>query len=344
MRSCTRAGFDVTFRCNWRCEHCFYRHGPHCGATHDVAMGEILAKMHTACEGGLDHAVMVGYGEPALCGVLWEVLDHCHAHGMATSMITNGSVGLAKYKRMRAAGMDHLHVSAHGLGPTLDKIAGVENAGRRQLETLDWLASEGWTYRTNTSLQQANYRELPAIVEALVERGAWHVVLLGFLVHYEWQQDFDRIRAVAVHPAELRPYIEAAADVALAAGRYLTIRYQPLCHLSPQYWPFVTNARHVFMDPWEWNYELQATDPEALWNASVNCGRTVAVEGEPCRSCAAYRHCGGWNRFCVAAYDGAGLAAIDEVPAAYTDVWQAEGGLHDLNPVNALTGTIADGG
>ena len=40
------------------------------------------------------------------------------------------------------------------------------------------------------------------------------------------------------------------------------------------------------------------------------------------------------------AFGGAGLQSVGVIPEAYKDVWGTVGGLHDLNPVNELTGTI----
>ncbi len=336
MHPCTRVGIDITWRCNWNCRHCFYRRNPKLHAsTGDVSLSDITVKIDKAKAGGLDHVVMVGYGEPSLAPELPDILEYCQSHGMATSMITNGATGLDRYKSMFAQGMDHLHISSHGLGDTLDNIAGVPGAFKKQAELKQWLTSSGMPFRTNVTLQQKNYQQLPELVEYEVSHGVFHFVFLGFLPHYEWG---EHLREVAVHPAALRPYIETAADVLLDAGTYFTIRYHPLCHLSERYWPYVVNARYVLFDPWEWNYELQANDRDSLWKASVKIGEATA-NTDPCRRCSAYRHCGGWNQRYADAFDGAALTPIDGPPTQYQDVWQRDGGLHDLNPVNALTGT-----
>ncbi len=336
MRPCTRVGLDITWRCNWRCRHCFYLRDPrfHHGPT--PPLDEILAKIDQAKAGGLDHAVMVGYGEPALAKDLRRILAYCHDQGMATSMITNGAVGLQRYQQLYAEGLDHLHISSHGLDGTLDEIVDSPGAFRRQAELKEWLASEALPFRTNVTLQQRNYRELPDLAEFEIERSVFHFVFLGFLPHYEWA---GHLHEVAVSPAALRPYIEAGARSLLDAGTLFTIRYHPMCHLSPDLWPYVVNARYVFFDPWEWNYELQVTDVEALWKASVAMGNGTACKA-PCSSCLAYRHCGGWNGRYAEAFDGAGLSPILEIPDRYVEVWDRDGGLHDLNPANALSGTI----
>ena len=339
MRPCTRVGLDVTWRCNWRCAHCFYLRNPSFHKSLEVDMGETKAKVDTAAAAGLDHAVLVGYGEPSLCPNLLEIVRYCHGKGLATSMITNGATGLRRFHECFDAGMDHLHISSHGLGETLDKVAGHCGAFEQQRELKVWLRRHGHPFRTNVTMQRLNYRELPDLAAYEITMGVYHFVMLGFLPHYEWgRRDGAYTREVAVHPAELRPYIEAAAEKLLEAGTYFTIRYHPLCHLAPHLWKYVVNARYVFYDPWEWNYPLTLKEPD-LWHAAVACGESVANHGT-CDSCPAFRHCGGWNRVYAAAFDGAGLQPIREVPDEYIDVWGADGGLHDLNPANRLGGSF----
>lgn len=337
MLPCKRVGIDVTWRCPCRCKTCFYLRDERFHSGVDVPLGEVKAKIDKARSGGLDHVVAVGYGEPAICPTMPEIVDYAHSLGMATSMITSGIAGLDRFKQFYDQGMDHLHISSHGLDDTLDNIMEVPGAFKKQAQLKTWMRSAGWRFRTNVTLQQVNYRELPDLAEYEIEQGDYHFVFLGFLPHYHWSQ---HVNEVAVHPAELRPYIEDAARLLGESGTLFTIRYHPFCHLSPEFWPYVVNARYVFFDNTEWNYELQAHDLEALWRASKACGDSVAIQGEPCSQCIARPHCGGWNRVYAAAFSGAGLKQIEEVPAAYADVWHKDGGLHDLNPATRIPSRI----
>lgn len=338
MKPCTRVGIDVTWRCQQQCLHCFYRRNPNLHTAVDIPLAQITAKINQAQRGGCNHVVMVGHGEPSLCPNVDAVLQYCREHGMASSMITNGATALRKFQLFFEGGLDHLHLSSHGLGDTLDQLVGQPGAFRRQRELTDWCRAHGYPFRTNVTMQQVNYRQLPELAEYEVARGAYHCVLLGFLPHYEWR---GHVQEIAVHPAELRPYLEGAADVFLANRTYFTIRYHPLCHLSPVYWPYVVNARYVNYDPWEWNYELQTTDPARLWRASVAMGDSVANTTR-CRDCVLRRHCGGWNKTYADAFAGADLrpAKRDDVPDQFGKILDQDGGLHDLNPANQLTGTI----
>ncbi len=337
MRPCTRVGTDVTWRCNAKCLHCFYLRNSNLHRQLDVPFHEVRDKIKRAKDAGLDHVVMVGYGEPSLCPNTPAILEYCQALGMATSMITNGATGLDRFKGYFHQGLDHLHISSHGLKATLDEILGVPGAFAKQVELKTWLKQEGLPFRINVTLQQRNYRELLSLAEFESEMGVYHFVFLGFLPHYEWA---GHVPEIAVHPAELRPYIEDAADILLARNRLFTIRYHPFCHLAPQYWKYVVNARYVFFDSTEWNYELQVKDVSALWQASLRCGDSVAVQGKPCSECLAQVHCGKWNRTYANAFDGAGLTPITEIPKEYQDVWNQEGGVFDLNPATRIPSRI----
>lgn len=334
MKPCRRVGLDITHRCNWRCKHCFYLRSPGFFRPEDVPLEQVYAKVEQYREGGCVHAVMVGYGEPSLCQNIHEILGYCHDRGLSTSMITNGTTGIERYRGFFAEGMDHVHLSSHGLNGTLDEIVQRKGAFAKLAELKQWLHDEGLPFRTNVTLQQLNYRELSELIEHECEMGARHVVLLGFLPHYEWG---SHLKEVAVHPAALRPYIEAAADVLLGKHVPFTIRYHPLCHLSPEYWPYVVNARYVAYDPMEWAYQPKVNDPMAVEKSAFEIGGAVDIRGEPCKSCRAHQWCGGWNRTYVAAFDGADLEAVTEIPEEHRHLDGVYGAMMDLNPATRLS-------
>jgi hypothetical protein len=266
-----------------------------------------------------------------------DLVDYTVSQGMTMSMITNGTCGIDRYKEAFDHGLNHLHISVHGTGDTLNTIAAVPGAASAQQRLLEWLKGSEKPWRSNTTLQLANYRELPNIVQHIIDHGAFHVVLLGFLPHYDWEKP-ENMRKVAVHPGELRPYIEQAAQLVLDAKKFLTIRYHPMCHLSPEYRKYVVNARYVLYDPWEWDYGTAGMSDTDHWMAAMQMGNSVAIQEAPCRKCALYTHCGGWNKTYAHGFDGANLTMIP------MDLTHAEmnypGALHDQNPANAEKGWV----
>ncbi len=353
MKPCRRVGLDVTWRCNWRCSHCFYAHGytnEHggLGTPYDVPMETLLAKVDKARARGIDHVVLEGWGEPTLLPRLGELLLACRSRGMTTSIITNGVQPTSHYAKMYYEwGLDHLHISSHGFGDVLNQIAARPDAAAKQLRLKEWLQKEQLPFRTNLTMQQANYQQMPEALSRDADLGAFHVVMLGFLPHYEWG-DPKKTAEVGVHPELLRPYIEETCRLMTGRNQLFTIRYHPLCHLDPAYWKHVVNTHMVLWDVFEWNYDLQADDLVALRRSAEKMGESTRTT-DPCNRCVARPHCGGWNKRNVDGVDSKRgdncnptLTAITEVPPMYTSVWNTYGGIHDLNPVNHLDGVTPD--
>jgi len=331
MERCRRVGIDVTRRCNWKCKTCFYRWKPEFNTPYDVPMEAVTREMVAAKRRGCNHALAIGWGEPMFYPHIDEFVTTAQATGLACSIITNGTASLDRYDMLYAQGLDHLHVSVHGLDRVMNDIAMRADASDRQFELMSWLKSEELPWRTNTTLQRTNLEQLSEIVRTVSEHGAFHVVLLGFLPHYEWA---DKLTEVAVHPAELRPQVEKCLDYLECADKLTTLRYHPFCHLDRKYWKYVTNARYVLYDPWEWEYGHCGDTDDQLWNAAVSqIGGAVAIGGSPCKDCAVQMHCGGWNATYARAFAGADLHAIpwnDELSAAA----RIPGYFHDQNPAN----------
>lgn len=339
LRPCSRVGINVTWKCNWGCETCFYRFNDSLHSLVDEDLESLISQVSAAKRRGCDHVVMVGFGEPSLYSRLNELVTFIDRVGMTSSMITNGATNLKIFERMYEIGMNHLHVSVHALGDKLDRIANREGAGRKQAELKKFLKDNKLPWRTNTTIQALNYQELPQIIEDIVEHGAFHIVLLGFLPHYEWS-DRNKANLVIIPPKDLRPYIEQTARFLIQANKLFTIRYHPLCHLSPDLWKYVTNAQYVLYDPWEWEYNHAGEDPTRYKTSAMIIGRHTSIKTEPCIKCRAFLHCGGWNDTYAKICNGADLKAIqpNEVPEEYRGLMEEFGGLHVLNPANRFSG------
>lgn len=331
MNRCRRVGIDVTRRCNLRCRTCFYYWRQDFNTKTDKPLQDAISETVAAYRRGCNHAVLVGQGEPGLWPYLIDWLKLCRATGITTSIISNGTMNVDLYEQMYACGLNHLHLSVHGVGPVLDEIVGVNGSGKRQAETIEWLKKSDLPWRMNVTLQQGNYKTLSDIAGYCMDNGCRHIVLLGFLPHYEWN-DPAKMRTVAVDPRELEPYINAACKAVSDRVVLLTVRYHPMCRIAPEYAKYVVNARYVLYDPWEWDYGHSGDSEEDLWKAAVSMGDSVAVAGKPCHSCAVRMHCGGWNRVSAAGFPGC-IEAQE-----YCKLPDVPGSLHDLNPANSEKG------
>ena len=159
MKPVTRIGVNNTKRCNWTCRHCFYLRESWFRSALDEPLEEQTAQVDRSIANGFDHAVLIGFGEPSLSHNVLEFLYYCHERGMATSIITNGATGIRRFENMFALGLDHVHVSRHGLGKVLDKVACRPGTSVEQDKLLDWVRAHNYPYRVNATLQHANYQQ-----------------------------------------------------------------------------------------------------------------------------------------------------------------------------------------
>ena len=325
----------VTWRCNWNCKHCFFRRFQELHTNQDTPLDQLKKEIHAGKRRGCHAVTLTGKGEPMLYGRIEELISYIASIGMKPLMITNGSVGIEKYRRLYDLGLNHLQVSMHGLGETLDAISEVKGAGKRQMELLEWLGANNHPFRVTLTLQQLNYQEIHNIAIKAVQLGAFHISFLNFLPHYHWKH---HVKEVTVDPGLLVEPLEETMGWLEKQKTPFTLRYFPMCMIKPRFWKYITNALYVLYDPQEWDYGHYSKDLNKVWESSRQSMRVTGIEGEPCASCLLKEHCGGWNRFYAKAFDFKGLRAIKEIPDEYKGVINRRGGLFDLNPANLLKG------
>jgi len=296
----------------------------------DTPLESLIQEVEAGRARGCGVVVLYGKGEPTLHTNIDDIIGYIAKAGMHPVVITNGAVGIKTYQRLYELGLDHLQVSVHGLGEIVDKVAERKGAGKKQMRLLQYLHKNSHPFRVNITMQQLNLHQIPEIAKKAVELGAFHVSLLNFLPHYK---SFAGIRAVANNPVDMVDTLEEAMDY-MKGKTLFTLRYFPMCLLNPKYWGYITNARHVLYDPWEYNSGNHAD----AWKAAVDMGNASGIQGAPCKDCLLFDHCGGWNRVYAAVFNLEGLHAIKEVPGNLKEAVSKRGGLFDLNPSNSKEG------
>jgi hypothetical protein len=335
MKANTRAGINVTHRCNCSCKHCFYRWNNEAKGNYDRTLSEVVSEAAAGKAKNCDHVVLIGWGEPGLWPFILDAIKEFTRMGMTSSIITNGTLPVKRYAEMREAGLNHLHISVHhGFNP--DEIMGQQGAGKRQQELFEWLKKDQWPWRSNMSIQKANCDAIVGTAMKCISYGCKHFVSLGFLPHYQWQDDFDRARTVVADPAENSLGIADLADCferGAADGAMLSIRYHPMCLLPKSAWRHVCNAKYVVVDPGEWSYDSSNLSGDALIAKMNEIGGAVAIQSEPCSGCDLKIHCGAYNRTMFAMYPNMGLHAIKD-----PEIKQEVGWLFEQNPFSRWKG------
>jgi MoaA/NifB/PqqE/SkfB family radical SAM enzyme len=336
MKPCPRVGVELSWRCNWDCETCFYHFDERLHKAIDNNWNDIQKVIDEGHKNGCTHTVAVGYGEPMMSPTWRQMIEYCKSIGMTSSIITNGSMDVELYQEAMALGLDHLHISTHGVGKVLDLISNRRDQHEKQLKVLEWLKENNLPWRSNITLQKQNYEQMLEVAKQNVKYGVRHFVLLGFLPHYHWT-DPDKMKQVAVHPKDLQPYIEETIDYLESNDVLITLRYHPLCFLDKKYWKYVTNAWHVAFDPWEWCYNNAFPNGglKAAY-ASANILSDIGSKLPACKLCAAYSHCNGYNKFYLEGFGN------PQMPIKKIDLEETTPGyFFDQNPANHYNGDFS---
>jgi MoaA/NifB/PqqE/SkfB family radical SAM enzyme len=335
MKGCNRVGVELSWRCNWNCTTCFYHHDDRLHTNQDAKLEDVKRIIDKGRAGGCTHTVVVGWGEPSLSPIIYDVIGHCNHVGMTCSVITNGATGVERFAKMFDMGLDHLHVSTHGIGQVLTDISGNNHAYANQMKLLAWLRDNKKPWRSNITLQKLNCKQLEKITTQNIEYGCFHQVYLNFLPHYHWNEP-AKMRTVAVHPDELKGPLERAIDIAEKNNKLITLRYFPFCKISESYRKYIVNAYYVAYDPWEWVYnDAFPNSGEQKIQQSAEWLGGVGHHSPPCTNCDAFNHCFGFNKYYIAGFENmAGIRSIHGL----SEVQKQIGYYHDQNPANGLNG------
>lgn len=332
LKGCSRIGIETTWRCNFSCNHCFYLRNPNFKSGKDISYGAIINRIQRELiERNCNHVVLIGYGEPALSNNFIPILNFCKSKNIAISVITNGTANLSIYKQANESGIDHFHLSMHDIRERADNITNFKNTFEKQKQLLNWIKENNTPWRCNTTIQNQNIDNLENIVDVAIDYGVYHFVFLNFLTHYEWK---NHVKDCAVHPEIIGKKIEKAADKLIESNIFFTIRYFPFCYIDSKYWKYIVNSYYVAYDPWEWKYG-NAGDSDKTIAEKLRSN----VEIDSCKQCNAYLHCAGWDRNYNSSY-GEIIKHIKSIPDEYKNVWNIEGSIFLMNPVNHFSGTI----
>ncbi|HYO88185.1 MAG TPA: radical SAM/SPASM domain-containing protein [Candidatus Limnocylindrales bacterium] len=162
----------LTDGCNSRCATCDIWRSPR----RNMQLG--LAESLAAEAGALGLRWAVFSGGEAMQHPDWPRIAHAfRAQGARTILLTNGLL-LKKQASAVIEGIDEVVVSLDaGSAPTYDAVRGVD-AFDLVLEGIQAVRAGGVPVTTRTTLQRANFRELPAIITAAKGAGATGISFL----------------------------------------------------------------------------------------------------------------------------------------------------------------------
>lgn len=170
---------EITSRCNFKCVHC----GSDCGSV--VNKDELDINGWKDCisqfaDMGAERIFFSG-GEPTIKPGIESLIFHTARSGLKYGIITNGfflkdslKKSLVKYKPFAVG------VSLDGLNETHNLIRMNGQSWHRALQTISWLQEAGIQVCVVTTVNKANYQELPKLARLINLAGidSWQIQLI----------------------------------------------------------------------------------------------------------------------------------------------------------------------
>jgi radical SAM protein with 4Fe4S-binding SPASM domain len=195
--------WEVTLRCDQACRFCGTRAGrpAHDELSTDEAI-DVVRQLH---ELGTQEVALHG-GETYLRSDWLSIVSAVRDRGMDCTMVTGGRAITREVARAaKEAGIHAVSVSVDGLEATHDALRGLRGSRAAAFRALSELRDAGVRIGCNTQLNQANYRELPALADELARFPlyGWQVQLMVPMGRAAdasdlWLQPYDLLEVIPI--------------------------------------------------------------------------------------------------------------------------------------------------
>jgi radical SAM protein with 4Fe4S-binding SPASM domain len=171
------AFWEITLRCDLGCQHCGSRAGH--ARSDELTTKECLDVVEQLAELGVREVTLIG-GEAYLRPDWLEIVGAIRRHDMQCTMTTGGR-GITRERATdaAAAGLMSVSVSLDGLEATHDRLRALDGSYAAALRALAHLGEAGIPVSVNTQINRWTWRDLPALLDVLIERRAhgWQLAL-----------------------------------------------------------------------------------------------------------------------------------------------------------------------
>jgi radical SAM protein with 4Fe4S-binding SPASM domain len=209
------AVWEITRRCDLACHHCGTRAGH--ARSDELDTEECLDLVAQMAALGIKEVTLIG-GEAYLRPDWLTILAAVCAHGMDVSMTTGGrGITRERAEQAVAAGLQSAAVSLDGMEATHDRQRALDGSFRAAVRALGYLREAGVPVSVNTQVNAWSWRELPELLEVLIEQHA-HAWQLQLTVPMGRAADRPEILLQPYQLLEVLPLIAGLHPRAAAKG------------------------------------------------------------------------------------------------------------------------------
>lgn len=165
--------FDLTYRCNERCVHCYLDHEDY----GELSTAEVFGILEQLAEAGALFLTFSG-GEIFLRQDLFEILGYARELGFDVSLKTNAIlIDVPKARRLRELGVRKVQISVYSDDPAVHNgITKVKGSLERSTAAIRLLKSEGLQVKIACPLMQQNILSYQGVVSFAEAHGVPYVI------------------------------------------------------------------------------------------------------------------------------------------------------------------------
>jgi AdoMet-dependent heme synthase len=165
--------FDLTYRCNERCEHCYLDHTD----LGELSTSEVKKILNDLASSGVFFLSLSG-GEPLVRSDLFEILEYCRSLAFNIKLKTNATrIGLAEAERLRHYSVEQVQVSVYSHRPEVhDAVTKLPGSLAKTLRGVRFLRGAGIKVVIANVLMAGNVGDSEGVHKLAEELGAHYTL------------------------------------------------------------------------------------------------------------------------------------------------------------------------
>ncbi len=180
--------FDLTYRCNQRCLHCYlpedWLRGP--GPGRELDTGQVKSVLDQLAAAGTFLLTFSG-GEIFLRPDLMHIVDYARRLNFAVALKTNGTIGPtdAQIETLAAMGLDSVQLSLYSVDPALhDRVTGSPGSWARMMRVIEKCRARGLRVALFSTIFDFTFNQVDAIYDFSVKEDIY--LRMNSYLYFRW--------------------------------------------------------------------------------------------------------------------------------------------------------------